>query len=302
MRPNWTPDDLPNLRGKTAIVTGGNSGVGYYTALELAKHGAKVIIGSRDSRRGEEAIIKMKQTAPDLDVSAEPLNLADLESVRSFANTILAKVKGIDILINNAGVMAVPKRELTADGFEMHFGTNHLGHFALTGQLLPLIEKNHGRVVTVSAQSAQMGEIDFSDLNMDKKYGPMAGYNRSKLANILFARELNRRARKRGITSIAVHPGTSPTGIGRNAPKGTKAFGLLLMKIFGTSPDQSAWPSLIAATDATVTGDNYVGLGMNPLRAKKPKFVDFPKKALNAQLAEKLWLLSEKLTGVHYEV
>lgn len=302
MRPNWKPDDIPSLGGKTAIVTGGNGGVGYYTALELAKHGAKVIIGSRDFRRGEEAIIKMKQTVPDIQVSVEPLNLANLKSVRSFADTILAKVTGIDILINNAGVMAVPTRELTADGFEMHFGTNHLGHFALTGLLLPLIEKNHGRIVTVSARSAQMGDIDFSDLKMDKKYGPMAGYNRSKLSNLLFARELNRRAMKKGITSIAVHPGTSPTGIGRHAPKGTKAFGLLLMKIFGTSPDQSAWPSLIAATDSTVTGDNYVGLGMNPLKAKKPKPVNFPKKALDAQLAEKLWLLSEKLTGVHYDL
>ncbi|QMV42096.1 oxidoreductase [Cohnella cholangitidis] len=299
---NWTPNDLPSLKGKTAIVTGGNGGVGYYTALELAKHGAKVIIGSRDHRRGEEAIIKMKQTASDVQVSVVPLNLADLKSVRSFADTILAKVKGIDILINNAGVMAVPTRELTADGFEMHFGTNHLGHFALTGLLLPLIEMNHGRIVTVSAQSAQMGDIDFSDLKMDKNYGPMAGYNRSKLSNILFARELNRRVKKKGITSIAVHPGTSPTGIGRHSPKGTKAFGLLLMKIFGTSPDQSAWPSLIAATDSTVIGDHYVGLGMNPLKAKKPKFINFPKKALDTQLAEKLWLLSEKLTGVHYEV
>ncbi|MCF7754098.1 SDR family NAD(P)-dependent oxidoreductase [Paenibacillus xylanexedens] len=302
MRPNWTPDDLPNLRGQTAIVTGGNAGVGYYTALELAMHGAKVIIGSRDPRRGEEAIIKMKQTAPNVDVTVEPLNLAHLKSVRSFADTIHGKVKGIDVLINNAGVMAVPTRELTADGFEMHFGTNHLGHFALTGLLLPLIEKNHGRIVTVSAQSAQMGDIDFSDLRMDKKYRPMAGYNRSKLSNILFARELNRRAKKKGITSIAVHPGTSPTGIGRNAPKGTKAFGLLLMKIFGTPPDQSSWPSLIAATDSTITGDIYVGLGMNPLKAKKPKFVDFPKKALDVQLAERLWLLSEKLTGVHYDL
>lgn len=299
---NWTPNDLPSLKGKTAIVTGGNGGVGYYTALELAKHGAKVIIGSRDLRRGEEAIIKMKQTALDVQVSVVPLNLADLKSVRSFVDTILAKVKGIDILINNAGVMAVPTRELTADGFEMHFGTNHLGHFALTGLLLPLIEKNHGRIVTVSAQSAQMGDIDFSDLKMDKNYGPMAGYNRSKLSNILFARELNRRVKEKSITSIAVHPGTSPTGIGRHAPKGSKAFGLLLMKIFGTSPDQSAWPSLIAATDSTVTGDNYVGLGMNPLKAKKPKFIDFPRKALDTQLAEKLWLLSERLTGVHYEV
>lgn len=302
MRPNWKPDDLPSLRGKTAIVTGGNGGVGYYTALELAKHGAKVIIGSRDTRRGEEAIIKMKQTVPDIQVSVEPLNLANLKSVRSFADTILSKETGIDILINNAGVMAVPTRELTADGFEMHFGTNHLGHFALTGLLLPLIEKNHGRIVTVSAQSAQMGDIDFSDLNMDKKYGPMAGYNRSKLSNLLFARELNRRAMKKGVTSIAVHPGTSPTGIGRYGTKGTKAFGLLMMKIFGTSPDQSAWPSLIAATDSTVTGDNYVGLGMNPLKAKKPKLAKFPKKALDTQLAEKLWLLSEKLTGVHYDL
>jgi len=299
---NWTPNDLPSLKGKTAIVTGGNGGVGYYTALELAKHGAQVIIGSRDLRRGEEAIIKMKQTASDVQASVVPLNLADLKSVRSFADTILAKVKGIDILINNAGVMAVPTRELTADGFEMHFGTNHLGHFALTGLLLPLIEKNHGRIVTVSAQSAQMGEIDFSDLTMDKNYGPMAGYNRSKLSNLLFARELNRRVQEKGITSIAVHPGTSPTGIGRHAPKGTKAFGLLLMRIFGTSPDRSAWPSLIAATDTTVTGDHYIGLGMNPLKAKKPKFIDFPKKALDTQLAEKLWLLSAKLTGVHYEV
>ncbi|MFF2890039.1 oxidoreductase [Paenibacillus sp. NPDC057967] len=297
----WTPDQIPNLQGKTAIVTGGNSGVGYYTTLELAKHGANVIIGSRDIKRGEDAIFKMKQTAPHIQVSVHQLNLAELQSVRHFANIMTKNLSGIDILINNAGIMSVPTRELTVDGFEMHLGTNHLGHFALTGLLLPLIQTINGRIVTVSALSSQMGNIDFSDLNMDKKYRPIAGYNRSKLANILFARELNRRVKHKNVTSIAVHPGTSPTRISRNTPSGLKGSAQLLMKLLGTTPDVSAWPSLIAATDDKVTGENYIGLRMNPFKDKTPVLVDFPKKSLDLQLAEKLWSVSEKLTDVHYQ-
>lgn len=300
MDKNWTPKNIPNLKGKTAIVTGGNSGVGYYTALELAKNGAQVIISSRDLMRGEEAIASMKNLEPNMKVSVKQLNLADLNSVRRFAKTISEQITGLDILVNNAGVMAVRTRELTTDGFEMHFGTNHLGHFALTGLLLPLIEANKGRIVTVSAKSSLMGDIDFSDLKMDKKYSPMAGYNRSKLANVLFALELNRKLKNKGVISIAVHPGTSPTGIARHATSGTKGISLLFMKIFGTSPDKSAWPPLIATTDTTVAGGSFIGLGMNPLKAKDPVLSKFPKKSLDTELADKLWKVSEELTGVHY--
>lgn len=302
MLKNWTPEHIPSLEGKVAIVTGGNSGVGYYTALELAKKGARVIIGSRDRKRGQAAIVNMRKVAPGIDVSVEPLNLADLNSVRSFAAAVIANTKGIDILVNNAGVMAVRTRELTADGFEMHFGTNHLGHFALTGLLFPLVQAVGGRIVTVSAQSARIGDIDFSDLRMDRRYGPMKGYNRSKLANLLFAQELNRRAKQSGVASIAVHPGTSPTGIGRNTPAGAKPIGLLLMKIFGTSPERSAWPSLIAAIDPTIAGEQYIGLGMNPIRAKDLIVASFPKKATDTALAAKLWSVSAKLTNVEYPV
>lgn len=200
------------------------------------------------------------------------------------------------------GNMAVPTRELTTDGFEMHFGMNHLGHFALTGLLFPLIEAAKGRVVTVSANSAMMGNIDFNDLKMDRKYSPMAGYNRSKRANLLFALELFRCANEKGVTSIAVHPGTSPTGIARHVPVGLKGINRVLMKILGTLPEKSAWPSLIAATAPSVTGGSYIGLGMNPFKAKDPMPAKFPPKSLDIELADKLWKVSAELTGVNCKI
>src|SRR5271167_2998976 len=217
----WTTDDIPPLAGRIAVVTGANSGLGFETALALARAGARVVLACRDEAKGGDALDRIRQAVPAADVRLDRLDLADLASVREFAADFSAGHGGLDLLLNNAGVMAIPRRE-TADGFEMQFGTNHLGHFALTGLLLDrLLARPGARVVTVSSTAAMIGRIRFDDLQGSRRYGKWTAYGQAKLANQLFALELDRRATDCGVdlVSVAAHPGYAATNLQAVGPR-----------------------------------------------------------------------------------
>ncbi|MER6577125.1 oxidoreductase [Nonomuraea sp. NPDC001023] len=208
----WTPTDIPDLTGTTAIVTGANSGIGLPTARELARHGARVVVAARSADKGEAAVAEIRRAVPGADVRYGALDLADQSSIRRFADTV-DTVDKVDLLVNNAGIGLIP-RQVTKDGWELQFATNHLGHFALTGLLLPrLLAAPHARVVTVSSDAHSMGRLDFDDLALERGYGRMSAYGRSKLANLLFTLELQRRADSAGVRliSVATHPGATAT-------------------------------------------------------------------------------------------
>ena len=217
----WTAAQIPAQQGKTALVTGANSGIGYQAALELARHGAHVLLGCRDLVKGEAALARLQRDAPGASAEVVELDMASLASVRGFARDFAASGRALDLLINNAGVMALPKREVTQDGFERQFETNHLGHFALTGLLIPaLLQAAAPRVVTVSSLAHRNGKLEWDNLQGERKYVPWGAYNASKLANLMFARELDCRARAVGskLVSVPVHPGVSQTSIVANGP------------------------------------------------------------------------------------
>jgi NAD(P)-dependent dehydrogenase (short-subunit alcohol dehydrogenase family) len=208
----WTVQRIPSQTGKTALVTSANSGIGYQAALELARHGAQVLLACRNAAKGQAALERLKREAPGAAAELVEVDMASLASIRSFATAFAGRGIPLDLLINNAGVMALPKREVTVDGFERQFGTNHLGHFALTGLLLPqLLAAPEPRVVTVASLAHRNGKIDFENLQSERGYKPLGAYSESKLANILFAKELDRRARvaHSKLLSLAVHPGIS---------------------------------------------------------------------------------------------
>jgi NAD(P)-dependent dehydrogenase (short-subunit alcohol dehydrogenase family) len=297
--PKWTTDDIPDLAGKQAIVTGANSGLGLQTAFELARHGATVLLGCRSAERGEQALARIRRAVPDGDVVLGSLDLADLASVRAFAEE---HGSALDLLVNNAGVMALPRRT-TADGFEMQFGTNHLGHFALTGLLLPaLLERPGARVVTVTSMMHWMGRIDFEDLDRERGYQRWPAYCQSKLANLVFAKELARRAGGR-LTSVAAHPGLAATNLQQAAPRmeGSKVreglYGLF-NRIAAQSDAAGAWPSLYAATAPAVQGGQCYGpRGLGQSRGAPRRVRTLPR-AADAELGRRLWEVSEERTGV----
>ena len=240
----WDQTRIGDQRGKSVIVTGANSGIGFHTALELGRAGASIVVACRDARRGEEAVTRMQTQAPHGAFRFEPLDLADLRSVRALASRVLAREEALDVLINNAGVMAVPTRELTADGFERQFGTNVLGHFALTGLLMPALRKSaKPRVVTLSSGTAYFGRLDLDNLQGERCYSPSMNYAQSKLANLLFMQELGRRAP--WLQSVAAHPGASHTGLQRHTGLGTR----ITMRFLGQDAAAGALPSLYAATE-----------------------------------------------------
>jgi NAD(P)-dependent dehydrogenase (short-subunit alcohol dehydrogenase family) len=299
----WTTAQIPPQSGRTALVTGANSGIGYQAALELARHGAHVLLGVRSQAKGEAALARLRQEAPGASAEIVALDMASLASIRSFVQGF---VRPLDLLINNAGVMALPKREVTADGFERQFGTNHLGHFALTGLLLPqLLQTSFPRVVTVSSLAHRNGQIAFDDLQGEKSYVPWTAYNQSKLANLLFARELDRRARDAGgrLRSIPVHPGISRTSIVDNGPgqKDLKSIALKILSPFITQDDAAgALPTLYAATAPDAQGGVYIGPdGFNGFKGSPT--VEQPRpQALDEAVGKRLWRVSEELTGVVY--
>jgi NAD(P)-dependent dehydrogenase (short-subunit alcohol dehydrogenase family) len=302
---NWTQNEIPDQQGRVVIVTGGNSGIGYEAALALAGKNAHVILAVRSMDKGEEASRNIRQQYPKSQVTLMELDLSDLKSVRAFAQNFLKQYDRLDILINNAGVMALPQRK-TADGFEMQFGTNHLGHFALTGLLLPALKKTaSSRVVTVSSGAHTAGDIHFDDLQWEKKYESWGAYGQSKLANLLFAYELQRRLDVVGIKTISVgcHPGYAATNLQAAGPKMEgSTFKAWMMKmantLFAQGQDMGALPTLFAAISVDVNGCDYIGPagGMKgyPIKVKSNN------KSYDQSLAKRLWTVSEELTGVVY--
>lgn len=306
MNQAWTSAQMPSQTGKVILVTGANGGIGYQAALEFARHGAQVWLGCRDRDKGQHALQRLKQAVPEATVYLAEVDLSSLDSVRSFASQLLLKTTVVDVLVNNAGVMALPQREVTADGFERQFATNHLGHFALTGLLLPALKAAPmARVVTVASLAHRNGVMAWDDLQEEKGYEGWKAYNQSKLANILFARELDKRARKHGMAllSLPVHPGISRTNIFKNGP-GTgslKARMLALLAPVVTQNDaMGALPTEYAATAAGVTGGQYIGpSGFKEFKGH-PTVVQPRPHALDQAAGERLWTVSEELTGVRY--
>jgi NAD(P)-dependent dehydrogenase (short-subunit alcohol dehydrogenase family) len=305
--PPWTTDDIPDLSGRTAVVTGANSGLGFESALALARAGAEVVLACRDQTKGADAAGRITGSVPSATVSLEPLDLSDLSSVRAFAAAIGEKYAGLDMLLNNAGVMAIPRRE-TADGFEMQFGTNHLGHFALTGLLLDVLLARPGaRVVTVSSAVAQVGRIRFDDLQGLRKYGKWSAYSQSKLANQLFTLELDRRATAAGVDliSVAAHPGYAATNLQAVGPQMSGSSLMERMtdignRLFGQSAAGGALPSLYGATAPGVSGGQYFGPDGFMAQRGAPTAVSFVKAARDPAVASRLWEVSEELTGVRF--
>ncbi len=305
----WTVQDMPDLGGRVAVVTGGNSGLGYHTAAGLAAGGARVIIACRNPGRAEEALGRLRAQHPDAELSAMALDLADLKSVAAFAAALSAAHPTLDILVNNAGVMALPLSR-TADGFEMQIGTNHLGHFALTGQLLPLLEAaDAARVVTVASMAHRWTPgIRFDDLNWEKgRYHRWIAYGQSKLANLLFTYELQRRLDRAGSTTLAAaaHPGYASTNLQYAAAEMKhsafeKAYMRLANALVGQPAEMGALPTLYAAADPGVERGAYYGPdGWRQLRGY-PRRVGSSQRSRDEAAAERLWSLSESLTGIRY--
>lgn len=308
---DWSDEDVPDLIGRRAVVTGANGGLGWQTARQLAAHGARVVLACRDLQRGRDARDRLAELAPAADLSLLRLDLADLASVREFAAAVAAG--GVDLLVNNAGVMAVAGR--TVDGFEIQFGVNHLGHFALTGLLLPaLLARPGGRVVTVSSLAHWGGRLGRLEAATGAGTGGgraalWAGYARSKLANLLFAFELDRRVRAGGfeLLSVAVHPGYAATNLQLAGPRsrGSRLEALVLgagTALFAQSSRAGAWPTLCAATSPLVRGGMFIGpTGPGQLRGR-PGPVRASPAARDSRLAGRLWAASERLTGVSWPV
>jgi NAD(P)-dependent dehydrogenase (short-subunit alcohol dehydrogenase family) len=308
MLTRWAAADMAGQHGRTALVTGANSGIGFHQALELARHGACVLLASRDPGRGRAARTAIVAELPAASVELVHLDLADLDSVARLADQLLGRAGGLDLLINNAGVMAVPRRRTTAQGFELQFGTNHLGHFALTVRLLPALFRRPGsRVVTVSSLVHRLGSIRLDDMQSEHGYGRWRAYSQSKLANALFTVELDRRLRAvgAGTLSVGAHPGYSRTGLVSSGPRlgggGVSALVLGLGTRFTGQPAaRGALPVLRAATDPQAQGGDYYGPGGPGEFAGSPRKVRYARKARDEQLAGRLWQACEALTGVTF--
>jgi NAD(P)-dependent dehydrogenase (short-subunit alcohol dehydrogenase family) len=301
----WTSDDIPSQNGRSAVVTG-TGGLGFEDALALARAGGDVIIAGRDPRKGAEAIAKISEKVPSAKVDFELLDLASFSSIASFAARLGSQRDSLDLLINNAGVMVPPDRRETSDGFELQLGTNYLGHFALTGLLMPLLRRGRdARVVTLSSVAARDGSIDFDDLNAKGRYRPMVVYSQSKLACLMFALELQRRsdAGGWGVASIAAHPGVSRTDLLHNGPGRWSAYGLT-RTLFGflfQPPAQGALPTLFAATSPEAKGGAYYGPDKLSETRGFPTLARIPPQALDEAAAARLWQVSEELTATKFQ-
>ena len=297
----WKTTDIPPQQGRTAVVTG-TGGIGFEVALALARAGASVILAGRNPQKGQAAIQAMQGRVPWAQVVFMPLDLANLQSVRRFSQHLWESGRAVDVLVNNAGVMTPPSRQLTADGFELQIGTNFLGHFALTAQLLPLLRQGTTpRVVTLSSIAARQGTIHLDDLQSERSYNPMQAYSQSKLACLMFALTLQRRSQDWGwgIQSLAAHPGISrtellPNGAGENSLPGRVRR--LLWFLFQPAA-QGALPTLFAATAQQARGGAYCGPdGLGELRGH-PSAAQVPPQARDHDVAAALWSASEHLTG-----
>ena len=296
---SWTAEQLGDQTGRVAIVTGANSGIGFETARVLAEKGATVVMACRNLVKANPKADEIRGAHPEATVEVMELDLSDLESVRRFADAFRAKHSRLDLLINNAGIM-VPPYGTTAQGFETQFGVNHLGHFALTGLLLDLIVQTPGsRIVTISSVAHQLGKIQFSDLNWEKGYKAQSAYGQSKLANLLFTYELQRRLAAAGKDTLAVaaHPGWTETNLQEHA-KGVK----FLNRFFGQEPLMGALPTLYAATESGVHGAEYYGPSGFMEMNGPPKKVKSNRRSHDQNVAERLWSVSEELTGVRFQL
>ncbi|MGW2283949.1 oxidoreductase [Streptomyces phaeochromogenes] len=303
----WTAHDIPDQSGRTVVVTGANSGIGYVTARELARRGARVVLACRSESRGTEAADRVAVEVAGAEVEFAPLDLGDLDSVREFTAAYGRRYDRLDLLVDNAGVMALPQGR-TADGFETQFGVNHLGHFALTGLLLPALLATPGaRVVSVSSFVHALANIDINDLNSERSYGRWTAYGRSKTANLLFVHELARRLAAVGsdVVAAAAHPGYAATNLMTVAPrmrgrKGSERFMEIGSRFVAQSAEAGALPTLYAATAPGVrpdsfTGPSILGLRGSPAKSRRARWT------LNDRAGQRLWEESERLTGVTYD-
>jgi NAD(P)-dependent dehydrogenase (short-subunit alcohol dehydrogenase family) len=304
---DWTENDVPDQSGRIALITGANSGIGWDAARVLAARGAVVLLGARSRERGGEAMARIRAIHPAAAVRLLEVDLSDLESVARAAEQVRSEHTRLDLLINNAGLMMIPARK-TAQGFEMQLGVNHLGHFALTGQLLPQLQATPGsRVVSVSSNGHKFGRIRFEDLHWESGYSPAGAYAQSKLANLLFTFELQRRLEAAGCdtTALAAHPGGSNTNLGRENPGGLgyTLLGVLrplFERFVAQSSAMGALTTLRAAVDPGARGGEYYGPGGRMEQTGYPVRVDSNERSKNAEDARRLWELSEQATGGKY--
>jgi NAD(P)-dependent dehydrogenase (short-subunit alcohol dehydrogenase family) len=303
----WTADDIPDQTGRVAVVTGANGGLGLETTRELARKGALVVMGVRNREKAERAVAEVRAEIPDARLEVRALDLASLASVSAFAERVIGEHAAVDLLINNAGVMGIP-RSSTADGFEMQFGTNHLGHFALTAQLMSaLVHTNGARIVTVTSTSRHAAtKLDPDDLNLEKKYSPWGAYGRSKIANVNFALELNHRLERAGVSavSLAAHPGYSNTDLQAHSARAhsgaSQRFFAVTVQWVGMSPSTGALPQPRAPTDPGARGGElytprWVSSG-SPVRRPITGLRNRP------DTMQTLWQISESATAVKFDV
>jgi NAD(P)-dependent dehydrogenase (short-subunit alcohol dehydrogenase family) len=300
MTAKWTSGEVPGQHGRLAVVTGANTGLGFETARVLAARGASVVLAVRDTEKGKAAAARIAGTAPGVNVTVQLLDLASLDSIRAAAGELRARHPRIDLLVNNAGVMFPPKRT-TVDGFELQLGTNHLGHFALTGLLLErMLPVPGSRVVTVSSTAHRIrARINFGDLQSERSYRRVAAYSQSKLANLMFTYELARRLSGAGTTiAVAAHPGLAATELTRNSPAASAA----LVRLISQKPAMGALPTLRAATDPGALGGQYYGPGRLLGTRGYPEPARSSGQSHDTALQRRLWTVSEELTGVTFPV
>jgi NAD(P)-dependent dehydrogenase (short-subunit alcohol dehydrogenase family) len=299
----WTESDVPDQSGRVAIVTGANTGLGFETARALAGHGARVVLAVRDVEKGKKAGARIVDAVPGADIRVQPLDLADLASIRSAAADIRSAYAHVDLLINNAGVMYTPY-STTADGFETQFGVNFLGHFALTGMLIDKLTKSPGsRVVNLGSLGHRIrARIDFDDLNSERRYSKVAAYGRSKLGCLLFTYALQRKLEATGSSTIAVaaHPGFSDTELIRNSPAPVRVMATATSSLYMQRPALGALPTLRAATDPGVNGGEYYGpSGLGEMRGY-PVVVKSSAASHDQAVQSRLWSASEQLTNIRF--
>jgi NAD(P)-dependent dehydrogenase (short-subunit alcohol dehydrogenase family) len=303
---DWTIADIPPQDRRTAVITGATGGLGYETALALAGAGAVVVLTGRNDAKGQDAIQRIRGQFPHAEISYETLDLANLASVADFATRFAASHASLDLLINNAGVMALPKRQTTADGFEKQFGINYLGHYALTARLLPLLRRGHQpRVVNLSSMAHRSGRIDFDDLQGAKSYNPFKAYCQSKLAMLIFALELQRRSNAAGwgLMSNAAHPGFARTDLMANGPGNSGLLGYLgrlLQPVASHSAAAGALPTLFAATSPAAKAAGYYGPNGFYEMKGSPSPAKIMPRAKDAAVNARLWDVSAALTGVTF--